>query len=76
MDVASHCPAVLQAVQTAIEAAHVRSSRGNNEQGHSIQLHLAPRIWIEAILLRPRWVPGLLEPAEEARGWDLRMWLS
>ena len=26
MDVASHCPAVLQAVQTAIEAAHVRSS--------------------------------------------------
>ena len=32
----------------------------------SYNFHLAPHIWIEAILLPTWWVPGLLEPAEEA----------
>ena len=32
----------------------------------SYNFYLVPHIWIEAILLPPWWVPGLLEPTEEA----------
>ena len=69
MDVASPCPAIVEALQTAIAAAHARSLEGGKRRAPRTTDEIISRCPLHGLQLsriKLGWRPGLLAPTENA----------